>query len=791
MPLPFRKVSQDQLTALVARYPFARPIDSVLPLPSPDRGSPEPVSLAALWKRDTGRGEPDVTWHLAVDPEGGLWLGRDWNLPAGPRGTGSSPDTSFVIQFLDGAQREAAQFAVSLVQAHIDGTASAGGGLEDGDDAAADALVMELMRGSGTVVGRAPVAAAAGRAGLESVGEEGIFPQKITAEMKETLRPHVINLTRGQFSSGGLFDTSQDDVDALFGEHLERAVAGHGPGDPLRIVIWAHGGLVNERSGLLGAYDKILWWRKNGVYPIYFVWETGFMQSVGQLLGGHGGGEEGVFDFTDKRLEEIARRAGGPAIWGVMKQNAHAAAAPSGGAFLAAQRLADFCRRHPGAVELHAGGHSAGAIFHASFLPAALDQGVPPFKALHLLAPAVRADLFLERLAPRLGPGKGVERTAIFTMNKDREQDDNCAFVYRKSLLYLIHFALEEKRETPILGLEISLRGNDDLKRMFGLGGAGGTPIGEVIWSKTTAAAPPRSRSESTSHGGFDDDAATLDSVLRRILDRDDIPLSFKQAGSLTPETAVPSRTPSPAAPAIPVVPSDIILGDEEEGVGQEEGVDESEGVPFVVLDAIERATEAAEGIGAQAGEPVLEGIGLEAVRSVEAAAVAITFGPNALPAALTDFSRGVLTDILRAAGLSRAVISSTSRSPADQARVMFANLEREGVEAQRRLYKEPGRKVIEVYRQAKLAGKGAAAIQALMTAEIVRLGPTNVSRHASDPKILNVFDVAPGSIADRPLFEARVRAEGRVANFLLPPIDPGYHLEIPQPPEGASPRLG
>ncbi|HTG33262.1 MAG TPA: hypothetical protein VLB76_10045 [Thermoanaerobaculia bacterium] len=786
MPLPFRKVSQDQLTAMVARYPFARPVDSVLLLPSgsPDRGFPEPVSLAALWKRDTGRGEPDVTWHLAVDSEGGLWLGRDWNLPAGPRGAGSSPDTSFVILLLDGAPREAAQRAAALFQDRIGGAASAGG---DGDDAAADALVMELMRGSGTVVGRAPVAATMGRTGLESVGEEGIFPRKITAEMKETLRPHVINLTRGQFSSGGLFDTSQDDVDALFGEHLERAVAGHGPGDPLRVVIWAHGGLVSERNGLLGAYDKILWWRKNGVYPIYFVWETGFLQSVGQLLGGHGGGEEGVFDFTDKRLEEIARRAGGPAIWGVMKQNAHAAVAPSGGAFFAAQRLADFCRRHPGAVELHAGAHSAGAIFHASFLPAALDQGVPPFKALHLLAPAVRADLFLERLAPRLGPGKGVERTAIFTMNKDREQDDNCAFVYRKSLLYLIHFALEEERETPILGLEISLRGNDDLKRMFGLGGAGGTPVGEVIWSKTTAAAPPRSRSESTSHSGFNDDAATLDSVLRRILDRDDIPLPFKQAGSLTPETAVPSRTPAPAAPAIPAgpaEPSDIILGDEE-GV-EEEGVDEGEGVPFIVLDAIERATEAAEGIGAQAGEPVLEGIGLEAV-----GAVAITFGPNARPAALTDFSRGVLTDILRAAGLSRAVISSTSRSPADQARVMFVNLEREGIEAQRRLYREPGRKVIEVYRQARLAGKGAAAIQALMTAEIVRLGPTNVSRHASDPKILNVFDVAPGSIANRPVFEARVRAEGRVAKFLLPPTDPGYHLEIPQPPGVASPRLG
>jgi hypothetical protein len=780
MPLPFRKISQDQLAALVARYPFVRPVDSVLLLPGGSLGDEgfSDSSLAALWKRDTGRGEPDVTWHLAVDPKGGLWLGRDWNLPAGPRGSSSS-GSSFVILLLDGAPREAAERAASAVRDR------AGARAEGVDDPVADALVMELMRGSGTV---AP-APAAGRAGLESVGEEGIFPRKITAEMKEMLRPHVINLTEGKFSSGGRFDTSQDDVDALFGEHLERAVAGHGPGDPLRIAIWAHGGLVDEETGLFGAYDKILWWRANGVYPIYFVWETGFWKSVGQILGGRGGGEEGVFDVIDKRLEEIARRADGPAVWGVMKQNAHAAVAPSGGAFYAAQRLAEFCQRHSGAVELHAIGHSAGAIFHSSFLPAALEQGVPTFKALHLLAPAVRVDLFLERLAPRLGPGQGVERTAIFTMNKDRERDDNCAVVYRKSLLYLIHFALEAERETPILGLEISLRANDELKRMFGLGGAGGTAIGEVIWSKTTAAAPLRSRSESTSHGGFDDDAATLNSVLCRILDRDDIPVPFEKAGSLTPETAAPTRTPAPATPVIPPVPAapqapvtsgDIILG-EEEGVA-----DEGEGVPFVVLDAIERATEAAEGIGAQAAEPALEGVGLEGVGDVE-----ITFGTNALKTALTDFSRGVLTDILRAAGLSRAVISSTSRSPADQARVMFANLERQGVEAQKRLYKEPGRKVIDVYVQSKRAGKSAAEVQALMTEEIVRLGPTTVSRHASDPKILNVFDVAPSSISNRQVFEAKVRAEGRVTKFLLPPDDPGYHLEIPQPPTVASPRLG
>jgi len=203
-------------------------------------------------------------------------------------------------------------------------------------------------------------------------------------------------------------------------------------------------------------------------------------------------------------------------------------------------------------------------------------------------------------------------------------------------------------------------------------------------------------------------------------------------------------------------------------------------GVPFVVLDAIERATEAAEGIGPQASEPHPPEPIFESAAPITT--VQISFGPNAKAADVTDFSRGVLTDILNAAGLTKVTISSTSRLPADQARVMYINLEQQGIDAQLRLYKQPGRDVIEVYRQGKKDGKDAAAIQALMTAEIVRLGPTTVSRHASDPKILNVFDVAPSSVTKRPAFEAAVRAEKRVTKFLLPPNDPGYHLEIPQP---------
>ena len=161
---------------------------------------------------------------------------------------------------------------------------------------------------------------------------------------------------------------------------------------------------------------------------------------------------------------------------------------------------------------------------------------------------------------------------------------------------------------------------------------------------------------------------------------------------------------------------------------------------------------------------------------------VEIAFGENAKAADVTPYSRGVLEDILRTAGLKRAVVSSTSRTPKDQARVMYNNLEVHGVKAQRELYAAAGDKVIDVYAESKAAGKTADGIKQDMEEKINRLGPTRVSKHASDPKVLNVFDVAPSSIKNRHAFEKAVKDDKRVSKFLTPAkSDPGYHIEVPQ----------
>ena len=347
---------------------------------------------------------------------------------------------------------------------------------------------------------------------------------KLTPAIMEELRPHVINMNQGRFSDEGLFQTAPEDVDTIFEDHLEQAL--RTKGRPLHLLFWAHGGLISEQDGLFIAHLQVQWWKKNNVYPIHFVWETGFCDALKQILGGARemaaarGLPRDFWDYTtDPAVEAAARALGGAKIWGAMKESARLASDNGGAAAYTAVKLAEFCRKHPGEVELHAVGHSAGSIFHSWFLPRAFAAGAPDFATLNLLAPAIRMDGFNGRLFPLVG-GK-IRHLGMFTMKRDWEEDDNVAGIYRKSLLYLIYNALEPERKTPILGLENSVRQDPETAKLFGLKGMPSTKA-DVIWS-VSQATTGSSASTSRTHGGFDNDRPTMNSVARRILGREDI----------------------------------------------------------------------------------------------------------------------------------------------------------------------------------------------------------------------------------------------------------------------------
>jgi hypothetical protein len=168
---------------------------------------------------------------------------------------------------------------------------------------------------------------------------------------------------------------------------------------------------------------------------------------------------------------------------------------------------------------------------------------------------------------------------------------------------------------------------------------------------------------------------------------------------------------------------------------------------------------------------------------------IAISWGSNANQSVVAARSLEILRDVLRAAGLRSATITSTARTPTDQARAMYQNLvgrgRGKGVEAQHRLYGPGGDAVIDTFVELRDAGKTPAEIKEGMRAKIVAVGPTHVSRHCGDPDVLNVFDVGPASIGDDDNQTAFVRAaraeEGkRISKFIAYPGDPGHHFEIP-----------
>ena len=562
-------------------------------------------SIASMWRFHTReRGFSDIAQHLTIAPDGGLWTGRNWNAaPASASGhNGNAIGGPFMFELvgdfdrgydvLADAQLQTALDVIRLVQRkfglppeallfhnQVAPKSCPGSSIEF------NAFVAQLQthaisvtavpgaRGTAGPFGEAPTAAGdavqqairiltaptGARAGdppdaeldygdesrsalIESTRGARARGEELDAAMIERLRPHVVNLRMGRFSSDGRMTTQPEDVDAIFEEELPKFLAARaaaGDGGRVPLVFYAHGGLVAESKGLLIAAKHLEFWKRNGVYPICFIWETGLFETIGQLLdrsrakaapeGQRGGPADWL---SDPMLEETVRALQAPRIWGGMKASAAAACEAQGAATYVARKLGAFLRLHADKVELHAIGHSADSIFQAHFVPACREVAAAKFSTMQLLAPAVTVAEFNRRLLPLATAGE-VAHTTIFTMRRSFEQDDHCAQVYRKSLLYLVMEACEPERRTPILGLAECLRRDAGLKDLFGLGGVASTR-GEVVWSKSESE-DGRSASTSTSHGGFDDDAPTMNSVLRRVRglkDEDPIEAYADVAGS-------------------------------------------------------------------------------------------------------------------------------------------------------------------------------------------------------------------------------------------------------------------
>jgi hypothetical protein len=352
----------------------------------------------------------------------------------------------------------------------------------------------------------------------------------------ETIRPHFVNLGNdGRFSQSGLYSSDESDVSEVVLGGFRRMSQDW----PVkRLAIYCHGGLNDEKASAARIASLRPYFLDNQIYPLHFMWETGFLDSVkgivedafrrGRFQGWTDDMKERFYDLLDEGIELAAGPLGKP-VWRQMKDNAERASADGGGAAFTAAEVATCLAEMEGKAELHLVGHSAGSIFLAHLLDV-LEATGTPVKSLTLFAPACTLDLFEAKIAPRLG--SLIERFALFNLLDSVERDDSVGGAYHKSLLYLVSESFEQRHRAPLLGMESfvapSRKAQDAMReedrrqsaRVKRLLGAPLQDNGKTVIRTQNLPTALKLESCSMSHGGFDNDEATLNSMLRIITGR-------------------------------------------------------------------------------------------------------------------------------------------------------------------------------------------------------------------------------------------------------------------------------
>lgn len=574
-------------------------------------------------------GMRDIAQHLTIDPEGGIWTGRAFDLPPGSaRGhNGNSRRGPFMIEMVGdfdegqdvfaGNQKRIAQAVAAAVldkfgldvkalrfhnelgpktcpgsgidlksfRADVTALLKAGGPplsrLSDARMPAAEARAWVAVSRDGDADPRSIALEAAGAEPPEDEAaghvmeyiadglERGLEPATVYDDGDgargaglppfdtATLLPYVINLSRGvlsgegRISSGsgedgpggdGGFVCTRSSLRAIVERHLPAYIAQcRAEGRTPRLMFYAHGGLVRESAALKYAQAMAPWWLAHGVYPIFFIWESGLLETMLPSWATHRGAPAAPRGLTDTALEWgtqlLARR-----VWARMKKHAMDGSTPSiesqdgkpGGAWLFAELLKPLLTAtHE--LELHAMGHSTGPILLAKFMPLLMDAGgVFPgreFRTLSYLAPAIRTDTFTALVRPRLEAADnvpGIRALRMYTMTDGAERRDDVIGIYRKSLLYYVRNACEDDTGGKILGLARDLVANAGLRQFFGNIEKQPTRLSYrsddgrigVEFSPEHDSGVRNPLTSAVEHGCFDNNADTLFAVIAHVLGR-------------------------------------------------------------------------------------------------------------------------------------------------------------------------------------------------------------------------------------------------------------------------------
>jgi pimeloyl-ACP methyl ester carboxylesterase len=318
---------------------------------------------------------------------------------------------------------------------------------------------------------------------------------------------HFVHMDDGKFHDAGRYWSRLSDVKATASNlATNKSKYDH-------LLIYAHGGLNSPKDSakrIAGFRDVF---KDNRVYPFHCMYDTGVLEELkdvirtrGERVGVRAGG---VTDWWDRLLERLTRTAG-RALWREMKFGARSGFEPGGaGAETLKAFAAALSKGNQLNLKIHLVGHSTGAILIAHLLQAlAISKPKLRVDSVTLYAPAATVDLFRSHYLPLLKAPKsqfGIDRMTIYNLNEKLELDDTVG-PYRKSLLYLVSRSFEEETPQGILGMQKYSKKLES------------EAIPNLSFIYSHANPTVEGRTLSRTHGGFDNDPASMNAMLKSVL---------------------------------------------------------------------------------------------------------------------------------------------------------------------------------------------------------------------------------------------------------------------------------
>lgn len=314
---------------------------------------------------------------------------------------------------------------------------------------------------------------------------------------QESIYLHYLHIDNGRLDDQGQYASDNTQLDAI--------LASLQANPPKHLVLYAHGGLNSVESSAMRAFKWRPVFEANGVYELHFIWETGLWSELGDLLHIKKPAVDervgSASSWWDNQVEKLTQPLGF-SLWQEMKLDAQRAFVPqAAGTQVLKRLLALLAGLGSAAPQVHLVGHSAGSIWHAHLLQRWQALAGPQIANLLLFAPACTVELYEQTFLPALGKAKGIAKQKLLVLSDHAEEDDNVAAVYRKSLLYLVSNAYDNKTQRiPILGME-----------KF-------QPKQQPANSTLVVASSASAQSTSRSHGGFDNDVPSMNNLLQTVL---------------------------------------------------------------------------------------------------------------------------------------------------------------------------------------------------------------------------------------------------------------------------------